>query len=121
MSGMASEDNKAVVRRFFEEVWGKHNLTLADGLLAPDFASRPVMVPPIMMLPDAQPTAAGGPAFVKQSLGLWWRGFADGQLLVRDLLAEGDRVVARLLWRGTHNGLFWGFPPTGRPVVVPWI
>ena len=42
-------------------------------------------------------------------------------MLVRDLFAEGDRVVVRSLFRGTHSGLFWGFSPTGRPVAVPFI
>ena len=72
---MSSEDNKALVRRFFDEVWTKHNLALADSLFAPDFVPRPVLVPPVIIPPGFQVTATEGPAVIKQTLAFWWRGF----------------------------------------------
>jgi steroid delta-isomerase-like uncharacterized protein len=47
--------------------------------------------------------------------------FPDGRLSVEDLIAEGDKVVGRFTFRGTHAGEFRGIAPTGRPVAFAGI
>jgi steroid delta-isomerase-like uncharacterized protein len=47
---------------------------------------------------------------------MFYKAFPDGQHTVDDLIAEGDKVAARLTARGTHKGEFQGIPPTGKPV-----
>jgi predicted ester cyclase len=42
--------------------------------------------------------------------------FPDLQVEIEDLIADGDRVAARLRWRGTFQGTFWGKQPTGKPI-----
>jgi len=44
--------------------------------------------------------------------------FSDRQFTAEDLTTEGDVVVARATWRGTHTGDFQGLPPTGKQVVI---
>ncbi|MGZ9257838.1 MAG: ester cyclase [Candidatus Binatia bacterium] len=59
-----------------------------------------------------------GPEGVKQLVSAWRTGFTDGRMIVDDMLAEGDKVVIRMTWQGTHNGVFYGVAPTGRQVSV---
>jgi steroid delta-isomerase-like uncharacterized protein len=47
--------------------------------------------------------------------------FPDLNITVEDLIAEGDRVVARWTLRGTHQGASLGMPPTGKQVTMPGI
>lgn len=44
--------------------------------------------------------------------------FPDLYGTIEDLIAEGDKVVTRITYRGTHQGEFMGIPPTGRPVTM---
>jgi len=46
--------------------------------------------------------------------------FPDGQSTIEDLIAEGDRVMQRVTFRGTHQGEFLGVPATGRTVSA-WV
>jgi predicted ester cyclase len=53
-------------------------------------------------------------AGIQQSLA----GFPDTRFTVHDLLADGDKVIIRRSWTGTHTGVYRGIPPTGRQVTV---
>ena len=64
------------------------------------------------------PGQAPGLEGVKQYVLMFCAAFPDLQNTVEDLIAEGDKVVARLTVRGAHTGAFMGIPPTGKPVVV---
>jgi steroid delta-isomerase-like uncharacterized protein len=104
---MSTEANKALVRRHFAAIWNQHQLDVADEVVAPDYHSHfPV---------PGQPPGIAGFKYAVQSLHA---GFPDLMIIVDDLIAEGDKVVARLTARGTHQGAFRGIPPTGR--VVTW-
>jgi predicted ester cyclase len=100
---MSIEDNKALVRRFYEE--GVHNPALFDELLAPTY---------VLHLPGSPPIA--GIEHAKQLMIAYTSGFPDLQLTTEDLVAEGDKVAIRNTWRGTHQGVFQGLPPTGKYV-----
>jgi steroid delta-isomerase-like uncharacterized protein len=99
--------NKAHVRRFFDEVWSTGDITLRDSFLAADYRGH----------------SAGNPESLdRDGWTAWFTGFRaafpDARFTVEDMVAEGDRVAARLTMRGTHNGPLMGAPATGREVVV---
>jgi steroid delta-isomerase-like uncharacterized protein len=63
-------------------------------------------------VPDQAPGAEG----FKQWMARVRSYFPDLSGTVEDIVVEGDRVAARVTWRGTHRGAFLGIPPTGRSV-----
>jgi steroid delta-isomerase-like uncharacterized protein len=56
-----------------------------------------------------------------QFLGQYLNAFPDVKATVEDLMADGDKVVARVSYRGTHQGAFRGIPPTGKQIAVTGI
>ena len=106
-AGSGPDANKALVRRFFEEVWSTGDLSLRDEFLGADYRGH--------MAGAEQPIDRDGWTG-------WFQGFRtafpDARFTVEDLIAEGDRVAARLTMRGTHLGPMNGVPATGRAVVV---
>jgi steroid delta-isomerase-like uncharacterized protein len=101
---MSGQTNKAVVRRFLEEV-ARGEIDRAIDLLAPDAVVHLAGAPGPL---DRAAFAQFGKAF--------HAAFADERLTVEDQVAEGDRVVTRLTETATHVGPFMGIPPTGRMV-----
>ena len=102
-----SEENKALVRRLIKEV-EKGNLNVVDKVLAPDFVDHD-------LLPDQEPDREG----YKRGLIEDRAAFSNFDITIEDQVAEGDKVVTRLTWRGTHDrGPFMGMPPTGTKVEV---
>jgi steroid delta-isomerase-like uncharacterized protein len=102
------EANKTIFRRYFEEVLNAGNLDLIDELIAPNYVSH-------------YPTGydfGGGPDDVKQIVTTVRSGFPNVHFTVEDVLAEGNRVVGRWTFRGTHQGNFMGIPSTGKNVSV---
>jgi steroid delta-isomerase-like uncharacterized protein len=108
---MSAEDNKALVRRFYEDAWNKHNSTLVDEIYAADFVDRSPDIPGI-------PHTREG---VKQFMGTYLHAYPDANITVEDQLAEGDRVVTRWTGQGTQTGEFMGMPPSGKRVSVPGV
>ncbi|VVB69460.1 SnoaL-like polyketide cyclase [uncultured archaeon] len=103
---MSTEENKEVVRRFFELGPSSGNSSAARGLLAPDFVLH---VP----LP-----AAPGVQGICDVVVACRAAFEHLNVTVEDLVAEGDRVAARFTARGIHKGAFMGLPPTGKPITM---
>ena len=103
---MSTEQNKALVRQMVEEVFNRGNVSLADEFLAPDFVEREELPPGI-------PRDRKG---VKLLTTLLRSAFPDFKAALEDIVAEGDRVVIRQTWSGTHQGEFMGVPPTGKSV-----
>jgi steroid delta-isomerase-like uncharacterized protein len=102
-------ENKALVQRFYHEVVNRSNLALADVLLAPDFIEH------------FNPDVSGIEGF-KQFVTRLGEAFADLQITIEDLIAEGDKVVARVTVRAIHLGTFMGrFPATGKSVTFTGI
>lgn len=111
---MSLEHNKALVRRFFEEAPKRPELY--DELLAPDFHVQPLHH--ATLNPEGN---ARGPEAYKAAarwLSTVWEG---GRITVEEVLAEGDRVMARWTFRGRHQGELFGLPPTGREVAYAGI
>ena len=106
---MSIEENKSIVRRFFEVGPSKGDLDAANELLAPDFFLH---VP----LP-CSPGVRG----IDEVVSACRAAFQDLQVTVEDMVAEGDMVAARFTARGVHNGAFMGLPPTGKPITMTGI
>ena len=100
---MATEENRAVIRRFLEEVFNQRKLAAIDQYMAADYVDH-------VLPPGVPPTREG----FKQFIGAFLEAFPDFRYTVEDLIAEGDRVVARLTAQGTQQGAFNGVPPTGK-------
>jgi serine phosphatase RsbU (regulator of sigma subunit)/predicted ester cyclase len=101
------EENKALVRRFFEAHEGKADLDALDQMLAPDFVSH------IRRLPGQQPGREG----YKWAIAELAAAFSDRRFLVEEQVAEADTVVTRFIVRATHDSKeIMGVAPTDREV-----
>ena len=98
------EANKALMRRFIEEVWNKGNMDVADELFHPDHTS-----------PSA-PTLPPGAEGTKMIASMFRNAFPDFHMTIDLIVAEDDRVAARFIETGTHLGELFGIPPTGKTV-----
>src|SRR5215207_9514189 len=105
-----SEENKVVVRRFFEELLSADNLAVADELLSPGFRFYFAGSPDPMDLER-----------YKEFLVARRAAFPDRRFVVEDMIAEGEKVSARFIMRGTHKGEFRGIAPSGREVKMTGI
>ena len=104
---MTEEENKALNRRFVEEVINQGNTDAIDELIDPGVVDHAA--------PPGFPTGREG---AKQFFAMMRSAFPDLHLTIEDMIAEGDKVVMRSTWSGTHQGEFMGVPATGRRVTV---
>ena len=100
-----SEENKAVARRIFDEVWGAHNTDNVEKYFAASFTNHPEL-----------PGVPKGPEGIKLLVGMFKGAFSDVEQIVEDQIAEGDRVVTRWSSTGTHAGEYMGAPATGKRI-----
>jgi predicted ester cyclase len=99
---MSIEENKALVRRFYEEI-DKGNLAAMDEIVADDYVDHN---------PPPLPGLASGREGLKQAFRIFWAA-TPGYHHIEDQIAEGDRVVTRLTSYGKHEGDLPGAPRTG--------
>ncbi|HWQ14109.1 MAG TPA: ester cyclase [Roseiflexaceae bacterium] len=104
---MGTEENKAIVRRFLEEGINGSNEEVFLDLLSPDVVDH-----------YAPPGLPPGREGWNQNRKLFRSAFPDGRWIEQDVFAEGDRVVGRYIFCGTHQGEFFGIAPTGKAVTV---
>lgn len=105
---MSIEENKAVVRRLFDDVFGAGDVAVVEEIFTPEVLGH-----------DAtRREPVRGVENVSQVALLFRTAFPDARFPVEDLIAEQDRVVARWRLEGTHRGAFMGIEPTGRRVDV---
>ena len=102
---MSTEENKAIARRFFEEVWTKGNLSVADEVLDPN-----------VILHDPRNPADDtiGREAYKQFNVSFRSAFPDMTDTIEELIAEGDKVVVRWTIRATHRGQWQSMAPSGK-------
>ena len=101
------EDNKALVRRWFDEVMSQGRIDTLDAICAecsPGF----VVIKGIL---DPAPTGMEG---LRQLVSGFREAFPDMVFKVEDQIAEGDKVTTRVTITGTHKGEVFGMPPTGK-------
>jgi serine phosphatase RsbU (regulator of sigma subunit) len=101
----AAEENKAIFRRYVEEVGNQQNFELVDEIFERYISHQP----------DGS-TLVRGPEDVKRFHREYHSAFSDFHLNIEDQIAEGDKVVSRYTMRGTHQGDFRGLAPTGKEV-----
>ena len=102
---MGVEENTAVVRRFYEELWNQWDLDLAEGIVSPTVRFRG-------SLGTVVNDRDGFLRYVEQVR----TAFPDWHSGIDELIAVDDRVVARLTWTGTHRGPLGDVGPTGAAV-----
>ncbi|HET8626088.1 MAG TPA: ester cyclase [Thermomicrobiales bacterium] len=99
------EANAAIFRRIIEEGFNRGDLAAMDALVAPDMVEHQT---------GLQPGLAG----LKETIGGLRRDFPDFSLTIEDLVADGDKVWARMRGGGIHRAGFFGQPYTGEPVAI---
>ena len=109
---MSTEANKAIDRRFLEEVFGQGKLAVADEIIAPDHVNGG---------PGAVPGIPPGPEGSKMLVTVYRNAFPDVHFTIDEQIAEGDKVVTRWTGHGTHKGELAGIPATGKSATVTGI
>lgn len=102
---MTPEENKRLIRRYYEEFWNGWRFDLAEELIAPEVSFRGSL----------GRVVAGRAGLVGYAQHVQ-SAFPDFYNSIEEMIAEGDRVVARLLYTGTHRGEIFGLAPTGRRI-----
>ena len=108
---MSTEENKAVVRRWFDEVLSRGDLDALDSICAechPQFAVIRGVIEPAPL----------GMSGLKSLITSLRGAFPDLQATVEEQIAEGDKVVSRVTMRGTQRGEFNGMPATGKSFTI---
>jgi steroid delta-isomerase-like uncharacterized protein len=104
---MSVEENKALVRRFAEEVWSKGNVDAVMDIFAPDYVRH-----------DLRPgNPLPGPEGQRRIAVDFRSAFPDLQMRTDLLIAEGDMVVMRWTTEGTNTGQWGKIPPTGKRAI----
>ncbi|MDQ3755009.1 MAG: ester cyclase [Acidobacteriota bacterium] len=112
---MHAEQNKVIVRRFYEELWNERRVELVEELIAADCVTH-------QLSSGAELTGvARGPEAMKRHVAEWLASFPDLRFTVEQALAEGDHVITRSVMRGTHMGDWLGVAPTGKRVAIRMI
>ena len=103
---MSAEENIALARRWFEEVWNKGNASAIDALTTEDFVLH-------------HPARPGQPVNLqtyKQLYPVYRVALPDLHILVEDTVADENKVAVRVTQSGTHLGEYRGAAPTGKRI-----
>jgi serine phosphatase RsbU (regulator of sigma subunit) len=103
----AAEENKAIFRRYAEEVGNQHNFEIVDEIFERYIAHQP----------DGS-TLQRGPQDVKRFQREFHSAFSDFRISIEDQIAEGDKVVSRYTIRGIHQRAFRDMAPTGKEIEI---
>lgn len=99
-------DNKAIVRRMNNEVWGDGNLDLIDEFVAEGYVEHS----------NATPEPIHGPEGYKENVRAFHEGFSDVEVTTEELIAEGNTVVNHWTFTATHTGEYVGIEATGSEI-----
>lgn len=106
-----SEQKKMFSRRLIEEVWSQGNFAVVDELVASDYVGH-----------SSSPAGeTHGREGYRQFYAMLREAFPDIRFTIEDQITEGDKVVTRWTARATHQGEFFGIPPTGKQGTVTGI
>lgn len=107
MPSVSEADNKALIRRWFEEVWNQGRERLVEQLRSPNTVSTGL-------------GEAGGERRGNESFRAFYsnmrRAFPDLRIRIEDIIAEGDKVAVRITAEGTHREDGFGASATGRRI-----
>ena len=104
---MTLDENKTLIRRYFEEAFNSGNDALFDQFFTSDFKDH-----------NAFEGQSPGPAGVRESYTMWRNAFPDSHGVIDDMIAEHDRVVVRTTLYATHHGTFMNIAPTHKRIEI---
>ena len=104
---MSLENNKLIVRRYMEEIWGRNNHAVALELMAPDYVDHN---PP----PGVTPNRDG----LLEAIDIFATAFPGAELILDEVVAERNLVADRWTLRGKQQGSFFGIAPTGQHITL---
>src|SRR5262249_10298972 len=99
------ESRKALVRRYYDEMWNRWNFAVADELISESISFR-----------GSLGVSVKGRDEFKEYMRTVQRAFPDFHNQIEELIAEEEKMVARLTYTGTHQGTLFGIEPTGKKV-----
>jgi steroid delta-isomerase-like uncharacterized protein len=97
---MSAEENKALARRWAEDIMNQRNLDVVDEIYASDFVAHDPTMPEDIRGVEGR----------REFYGMYQSAFPDAEITIEDQVAEGDKVVTRWTGRGTHQGELMGVP-----------
>jgi steroid delta-isomerase-like uncharacterized protein len=103
-----SEGNKAIIRRFVDEVINGGNVELVDQLVAPNYAVHD----------QSNPDRPNGIDGVKGFIQMFKGGLSEWKYTIEGMMAENDSVMYRWTMEAVHSGPFMGIPPTGKRLKI---
>jgi len=112
---LSAEQNKAIIRRFIEELWNSRRLDIADEIFAVDCTTHQ------LRSGSEAVASARDPETLKRHVAEWLDSFPDLSFSVEQMIAEADQVVSQIVMRGTHTGAWLGVAPTGKQVSLRMI
>jgi steroid delta-isomerase-like uncharacterized protein len=107
---MTTDENRAIVRRYYDEVLNGRTVAVLDEIAVADYIEN-----------DPFPGMGNGREQLKLRAGALLSAFAPCTFKIEDIVAEGDRVAVRWRSRGTQSGEFMGIPPTNRSYEIAGI
>ena len=108
---MSEQENLILVRRYFDEFLNKRDLDLADRIIAPDFTHN------LHGFGDTNGREAW-----KQTIQAIVDAMPDAHWSIKEMVVQGDTVVMRWTFTGTHSGAEWaGWPATGAKISTPMV
>jgi steroid delta-isomerase-like uncharacterized protein len=113
-SEMSPEQNKDLVRRYFQEMYVNHNLDVIDEIFSENYVSHEKLDP-------GREETIRGRKSLREAIEMCSSAFPDHLCSIKDMIAEGDKVVTRWTSAATHKGSFMGIPPTNSQVTITGI
>ena len=104
---MSVEQNKAIVRRYYDEVLNRGHISVLDEIASEHYVEN-----------DPFPGQGDGRGDLKARVSTLLTAFSPCTFAVEDIVAEGDRVVVRWRSSGNHSGDFLGMPATNRDYTI---
>jgi steroid delta-isomerase-like uncharacterized protein len=106
---MSTEGNKAIARRFIEDIFVRQDLSAVDELVSVDFA------------PHDWGQNIKGRQTIRDAIQRASAGLSEVEMRIEDMIAEGDKVAVRLTSSATQTGEFMGMPASGHRYEIPEI
>lgn len=104
---MSVEENKALLRRGWEEILNKGNINALDQFYAENFVDH-----------NAFPGIPSGIEGMRQTYNIIFSAFTNIHVKIDDMVAEEDKIVVRVTANGIHTGEFMGTPATGKRISI---
>jgi len=104
-------ENKAIIRRLYDEVWNERKIGLVDKLVSPSHALYEPNVPDSRVGPEAY----------KATVNRFVKAIPDISFAIQDTISEKNKVVVHWIMSGTHKGEFDGYAATNKKFSVEGI